>query len=337
MLGASGAALFAFTPSRRLCAVRRTRHMDQQTVTATPETPLPALSLAEHIAVEEAPPVVAAPTTEATPAPDLTVTATPEQEADSVKPDAELSEAGKALRKGRLETRIERLRELNEQLRINKELRAPTGAVAPPQTATAAPSAGTTTDPEPDPKAYPAEEFDPAYHRDLAKWTTRQELRSVQAQTAERVTHEDVNRQLEAKAVQAREKYSDFDAVIQPVIETFTNNPREQALTDFVRESSVGGEVLYALAKDAHAMAAIASARSPVAVVRELVRLEARLLEPAKAPQPQTTAPAPPSKTVGSGPTASHVDTNKHGFSTKEHARIEQAEIDARRRQGLRN
>lgn len=308
--------------------------MEPDIVTAT-ETPTAPPTLAEHIAAEAR--ADAGDTAAAVADPIPAAAAEPEAEADSLAPDAELSDAGRALRKGRLDKRIDKLKELNEQLRINKELRAEPERVAPArQTQTAAVSAGTTDDPEPDPKSgtYPAEEYDPAYIRDMARWTARQEVRTQHQAHAERVTRQEADRALEAKATIAREKYSDYDAVIQPVIDTFVNDPREMVITEFVRDSTVGGEVVYALGKDAKAMDALRAARSSVEVVRELVRLEARLLEPAKAPKPQTSAPAPPKNTVGSG--GSTAGSQRPATSTREHMEREDAEIAERRKAGHR-
>jgi hypothetical protein len=294
------------------------------------------MSLREHIEAEARPAeepqpqaVVAEPVVEAA----------PEDEADSTKPDQELSDAGRALRQGRLDKRIAKLKELNEQLRINKELRANPERPAPAPlapTAGVAP-AGTTDDPEPDPKAYPAEEYDPAYIRAVAKWEARQTFKAVHQQSSARVAQEERSRSLDVIETATREKYSDYDAVTATLADALTQHPYAGVIPEFARTSKVGGDVWYHAAKDEEASADLIAARTAFDVMRVLTRIEARLLEPAKpaAPKPITAAPAPPSQTVGGSASAVEPDTRK-GVPLKDHIRIEEAEIAERRKRGYR-
>jgi hypothetical protein len=323
--------------------------MEQQTVTETPDT-----SFAAHLRAEEPPPATDTHVVEeqavAVVEEPVVAEPTPEVEADSIKPDTELSEAARVLRRNRADERKAKIqREIADLVREREETRAETARLKaerealsrgeqPRPTVGGLPTAVTDpNDPEPDPKAYPAEEYDPAYIRAVSKWEARAEFRQLEAAAAVRVRQQTVTQALASKEDAARAKFSDFDAVTDAVVADFTGNPRGITILEFVQESPLGAEVAYALGKDPAAKKEILAATGSVGVLRVLAKLEAALAEPAKpAPKHITSAPVPPSKTVGGGASALETDT-RPGASTAEHIRREEAEIAARRRNGYRN
>lgn len=314
----------------------------EQPIAATAETLTPPpMSLKEHTERETAaePVIEKAPVVEAKAEPPAV---TPEQEAESAKPDADLSEAGRTLRLSRRDARIKKLadenQQLNEQLRIRKQLRDELDRLAPGQQATAAPqTAGTTTDLEPQEDDIGTKYADyGAFVTAKARWAAREEHRQLAAMDARTRHAQTADRELASKEAKAREKYSDFDAVVVPLVDQFGTDPRGKTIADFVRASAIGEDVVYALAKDPTAIRDISGAETETQVLRALIRLEDRLTEAAKpAPKPMTSAPVPPSMTVGSGSTASTMDTRK-GVPLKDHIRIEEAELAERRKAGHR-
>jgi hypothetical protein len=270
-----------------------------------------------------------------------------EQEADSTKPDAELSEAGRKLRGNRLDARKAKLHteitELNELLRLRKELReqiAP--AQAPQQSAPAPPSVvADPRDPEPTFESFVAANPthpDPyaGWNRALAAWDRRQEALAAdltrqqqQAQVAQRTALSTY----ESRASEVRAKHSDYDAVTQPFIEQYANHPYSQAVAGFLAHEPLGAQVLYHLAKSPDvANALFAPGVNPFV---ELGAIKATVLAASRpVTTPVTSAPAPPSQTAGAGATATHDDPNTRSF--KDHLRIENEREAERRARGLR-
>lgn len=257
---------------------------------------------------------------------------TPDAEADSQKPDAELSEAARTLRKHRAterkakiqreidegirereQTRADVVRERAELERLRAERAALTRGESPrrPATATAPGVADDPTDPEPQEGQYT--DYG-QYLREAAAWTARREVRTQQATARARSAQEQHNRALDTTIGAAREKFSDYDAVLQPVAERLsTDTARDADVTRFIAQSKVGGEVLYRLGKDAAALDAVLSARTPQDLYFELKTIEKSLTAP-PAHKPVTSAPAPPTKTVGGSSTAAEPDENTMAF-----------------------
>jgi hypothetical protein len=317
---------------------------------------VPAPSLRDHIAAEEAElrPADAVTETPAAPVVEETLVAavaeTPEQEADGTKPDTDVSEAAKTLRRSRADERKARIqrdidalkREEHETRdRIERLRREEAAVTRTPATVGAAPTGEKFRFPDYVAWAVGENEAKPyeAYldERDDARDVWR-DARARDTRTRETVHRTAVEREqkLEQHAEKARERYSDFDAVIDTVVESLKGNPRGADIGAFMAASDVGGEMAYRLGKDPALLESVATARTNVALNQALARLEAQLLTPAKASKPVTSAPAPPSKTVGGGASASTVDTTRPGTSLKDHIRTEEAELAERRKAGYR-
>jgi len=337
-----------------------------------------ARSLAEHIAAEEAPPAAApaapAPAQEpakpAEPTPPAAPAAAPAAddaakaeeaakvaatEANSTKPDAELSEAARTLRKNRLDERTKRLRVQNDELArelqrrqdLNRQ-RSESERESRPAQAAVAPDP---TDPEPTFESFVAAHPthpDPyaGFISARTRWEIRQEQRTTQATQAREQQTAQAREQgvkLAGHLQAGQQKFSDFDAVTEPVIQAISaGSPQRDAdFTRFVIGSAVGGDLLYQLGTNSAALQAVLDATDPTQLFRALHAVEARITGPAPAaaaPPPISQAPPPPSAVAGGASSAaSSTDTRQVGFSTADHIRIEQAELDARRARGLRN
>lgn len=322
------------------------------------------MSLREHIAAEEpASPVAPVVAPVATPAavPAVETPVVPEAaevEANSLKPDAELSEAGRTLRANRADKRAERIRhdndELARELHRRQTLRSELERVAPAPAATAAatPAAGTTVDPSDPRPAYDVEKYgktfpeDPyaGYLLDLNRWDRRQEARE-QAATRQRQQGQQATRASAERLAQqmgtGRTKFSDYDAVIDPVISALAagHPQRDVDFTNFILASDVGGEIVYRLGKDSAALQAVLHAKTGVDLARALVAVESGLTGSPRAasaePAPVTQATPVPSATVGGAAAAAEPDT-RAGVPLKDHIRIEEAEIADRRKRGYR-
>lgn len=311
---------------------------EQTTDTTAPDTSLRAHMLAE--AAAEQPAEAVAPVTPAEPE-------TPEAEADSPKPDADLSEAGKTLRRNRRDERVKKLAAenaaLNEQLRIRKTLREELARVAPepPRPAGGPPAARPTVadpnDPEPLDTAF--EDYG-QFLTAHARWAARDEFRQQQAAAAARARRAQSEQRMQTHAQKldaqqdaVREKFADADDVIETVLASVRDNPRAADVGAYLAESDIGGEIAYRLGKDADALKAVLTAPNAHAVARALARVEVAITSPKATPV--TRAPAPPRHTVGSSATVPAVDTTK-GVSFKDHLRVENEREREARAAGVR-
>jgi hypothetical protein len=318
-------------------------------------------SLREHIQAEEAESQggTGAPADAVTPGappveepvPQLSADHAAEQEADSVKPDAELSEAARTLRKGRAEARKAKIQgEIDELVATRNRLRddiASHRAAEPRPAASSAPRPATAhvADPD-DPK--PKEDDYQDYGQfliDNARWAARDEFRQQQAAAHARSRRTEAEQRLDAHAKKLdgqhaalREEYADADAVI----ETFTGALRDahpqqtRDIASYLASSDVGGQIAYRLGKDAEALKDVLKAPNQMALARALARVESAITSP-KPAAPVTRAPAPPKHTVGGGASSTSApDTTKPGTLLKDHIRAEEAEIAERRRAGYR-
>lgn len=151
---------------------------------------------------------------------------------------------------------------------------------------------------EPKPDAFAAGEFDPQYLRAIARYEARAEqAQVVVAQRAHAVQQAEAARArsfMEAAEKAVAEK-PDFREVVGTLGTRLAN---WQA--NLIAEA--GTEVAYAIGKDAEVEARIRSARSPLAVAREIGRIEARLERARETSTPQpTTAPDPAPRAVRGG------------------------------------
>jgi len=317
------------------------------------------MTLREHIRTEERvqqglepePAPVEAPV-EAT-APVVTPEEEVEHEATSAKPDQEVSQAARTLRKNRAAERKARIAaEIDDKLTERNQIRAELEreraelarlraerTAAPAAAPTRAPAGTDPSDPEPDESTY-AQYTD--FVKDHTRWAAREELRVQQFQARARAEQrtatqaaEQVAETLTAQHTAARERFSDFDAVIDPVITRLRDTPRGADMGDFLAASEVGAEIVYRLGTDPAALEAVTTASTRVALLRELARTEAKILASKSAPKPVTKAPAPPSQTVGARANAAEVDT-RVGVAFKDHVRIENARELEAKQQGRR-
>lgn len=344
---------FFFVPNAQGLRGSTTETDMEQPIAPTTETPL---TLRQHLdadtaSVEQA----AAPVVEEAKAD------TPELEAASTKPDADLSEAARTLRRNRADERKAKIqREIAEHVREREETRADvqrerdalarlrqereqlSRGPAPRATAGAAP-AGITDPNDPQPQEADYQDYS-HFVADNARWAAREELRRhsfesrarTERQAADRATQE-LSSTLDKQHETTREKYADFDAVLEPVLAPLANTPRGMDVARFLASSEVGGEVVYRLGKDAAALKRVTDAPNQPALMRALAHVETEILASRTAPKPTTKAPAPPSQTVGSGASATASDDpNTRTF--RDHMRIENAREDEvrRRRLGVR-
>lgn len=164
---------------------------------------------------------------------------------------------------------------------------------------------------EPKPDAFPAGEFDPAYLRAIAKHEARAE--QAQMLMAQRVT---AAQQAEAQHMQAfsaemakmEKRHSDAREAVGGLGNRLANWQANLV-------ASAGAEIAYAVAKDSEAEARIRAARDPIAVAREIGRLEARMDRARETPPPQpTSAPDPAPRVVRGGNVGSR-DPSKMSMS----------------------
>lgn len=325
--------------------------MDLSTAAPAPSAVQPPSgSFAEHLAAESA-----APSPAVAPAPPSEPVAAdpPELEADSIKPDAELTEAARTLRKSRADERKAKIqREIDEAVRLRQETRAAIeheraelDRLRQERERVARPAVphGPSTGLDPrDPK--PSEEDFQNYTDFIdarAAWAAREEQRRTFLATRERATRDHAAQQaqhaasqLDAAAEPMRERYSDFDAVIEGFVGTLAGTPRGNDVGHILAQSEVGGEIAYKIAKTPELAKKIQTVPNRLSLARELALVERDILAAKSAAKPITTAPAPPRTTVGAG--ASATAGVATGNSTLDHIRREEAEIAERRTRGLR-
>jgi hypothetical protein len=142
----------------------------------------------------------------------------------------------------------------------------------------------------PDPGTYELGDIDPRYIDDLVNFRVQQGLDKVMPAVAQNLQRQAGERVWEASQEQARSKFADYDA---KVIDGAHNWPCTQEMAEAIRTSDAGGELAYHLASHPDEARRI-TALPPIAQVRELGRIEARLETPKAPPKPTTNAPKPP-------------------------------------------
>lgn len=278
-------------------------------------------------------------------------------DADSTKPDADLSEAGRKLRSHRLDVRAEKLRIENDtlarELQRRQELhtlRSELERSAPAQhPAAGGAPAGTTAataadprDPEPTFEAFstanPAH-VDPyaGFLRAQAAWDRRQEQRAFVAEHEQRQQVQGKQAAVasyQTRADAMRAQHSDFDAVTSPFLEQYANHPYAPDLAGFLSADPDGAKVLYHLGKHEDAVRALFT--PGIHPLVSLGAIKALVLGTASRAATTSTAPAPPSQTVGAGATTLHDDDSATGLTTGDRFRIWRAQDEARAARGLR-
>jgi len=173
---------------------------------------------------------------------------------------------------------------------------------------------------------------------DPGKWTgTWEELETAKLEYAEKLADYKVaealktrdqaeqNRQTEAaqKTVHAKweeraaatlEKHPDFQDAIEEIGPFVT----KAGVADLIKQSEVGPEIVLYLHQHADEAMKIAKLGNPVAIAREIGRLEHQLTPASKtaAPAPKAALPKPPASVAGGGSAAASVDLNSCDMAT---------------------
>ena len=245
----------------------------------------------QQLVIEQIPPAVSIIPTEGADAPKPAETETaspPDGEKDkSATPDPE---AEKRKEQRRFQKRIDRLHQRAAEEKARADL-------LEKQLAEARPKA-----PE-DPGAPRLEQFDydpekyAAAKAEYAKKQALEELSKTQRAQAERESANQLVSSWEEKASDAESKYDDFHEVVGEMKPT---NPVSAAIMD----AENAGDVAYYLGKHLKEAQRIA-ALPPLSAVREIGKLEAKLLSEAPKPKQPSKAPAPISALSGTGSAAS--------------------------------
>jgi hypothetical protein len=146
-------------------------------------------------------------------------------------------------------------------------------------------------DAEPDPNAF---DNDADYTRALIRHEARQMVVQERSQAETSARQREDQSRTEAMFDKGRAKHADFDEV---VLEGAANNewPCTKEMLEAMRESETGSDLAYHLATNPDEARRIA-ALGPIAQVREITKLEARMGQPAPR---LTKAPEPPLTKVG--------------------------------------
>jgi hypothetical protein len=153
-----------------------------------------------------------------------------------------------------------------------------------------------------------------------------QASREAQARAESDRRAKEAARSFQTRAETFRDTVSDYDEVVEPVLQGGFFPPAvDAALADYLGESEHGPAVAYALGNDAKLMAKLARL-SPVAAVRELARVEMTLEATTK---PATKAPEPVRPLSGRSADASNAPSDKDSIDVWLAKR--NAELKARR------
>jgi hypothetical protein len=181
--------------------------------------------------------------------------------------------------------------------------------------------------PEPREEDYPSQQEWFSAVRAWDKAQLKQELaRESHARRQQEEQRQQQTRLVE-QAQAARQKYADFDTVLDRLSGVYT----APALDACVQESELGAELTYYLAQhpeDIQRLNQVAQTR-PLAMAREIGKLEMRLSSPTNGtsrPTPPTPKPAPPTPLTGLGSPGPRLLTD---LSDEEVAAMSQREFEA--------
>lgn len=149
---------------------------------------------------------------------------------------------------------------------------------------------------EPKPDAFPAGEFDPQYLRAIARYEARAE--QAQATFAQRAAQARMAEQRRLESI--RQSVAEAEKAMPDIREVASGLGQRLPNWQANLVAEAGPEVIYAIGKDAEAEARIRAANTPLAVAREIGRIEARLERAKDSPPPPqpSAAPPPPPKAV---------------------------------------
>lgn len=233
----------------------------------------------------------------------------PEENAEAEKPKKkrDVQERMNELTRQRYEAERRELEAQRELQKLRDEIAR--GAAAPAKTEN--PVEDTAPDPETKLEngeaKYPLGEFDPAYIRDLARHTIKQEQeaaaayrKEAEAKAAEEQTRAQAQAKFAEKLQAAEAETPDIQNKIMSLDPMFnTIEPRYgQYLLDVVRQLDNAPQVLAYLADNPASAQQIVNAGAAAATVA-LGRLDAQLTKPTKEQKKVTKAPEPPVRTRG--------------------------------------
>lgn len=249
---------------------------------------------------------ITTPAPEAAPAEETPENAAPSEEpseeeeetGDDAAADAEPKKKGKGVQK-----RLDELTRQREDAKRERDYWRQMAMQGQPQQ----------TQPAPEPVTHPQQSAAPrvedfpndyeAYLVARAKhevWTEINAQQQAAREAAARTEAARRQREVAAKVEAIREKYEDYDAVVSAVDDVVL----PAALREAVADSEITGELAYHLAKNPAELRRLA-ALSPIAAVRELGRIESKLMAPPPPapPPPPAKAPKapPPIKPVNAG------------------------------------
>lgn len=177
---------------------------------------------------------------------------------------------------------------------------------------------------KPKPKAADYESYE-AFMEDLADWKADQKLAERERQREQETQQERATREFNElrstfaeRIEQAAEKYEDFEEV------AFSEDvPVSEAMATAIMQSELGPDLLYHLGQNPKEAARIAKL-PPIAAVRELGKLEAKLSEP---PTKRASKAPEPIKPVGG---RAEVEKDPSDMTDKEFAEWRRKQIAAR-------
>lgn len=226
--------------------------------------------------------------------------------------------------KSRSEKRIEELnakfrqeqREKQELLKRLEALEQAQPKNTPPKAASAPEVGGPKADDvnEDGTEKYPLGDFDPAYIRDLTRYTIAQEREASNAETQKSVEEARIQEAQQAlvsdwnaKLPDAQEKYPDFMDKGQELIDDLADiDPRYGSyLTETLMSMEYGTDVLYHLATHPDEARDIVDSGARLATIK-LGRLEAKFAA-GKGPEPRRVSNAPPPPPANKGSAAARV------------------------------
>lgn len=241
------------------------------------------------------------------PSAELEAAPEPGPESDTGEKEQEQPE-GNAKGKGGFQRRIDKL--VREKADLERQL-AERSAAQPAKSDEAAPA------PAGEPKLESFDSYD-AYVAALTDWKVEQKFQArEQAEAKAKADAEAAAKvqTLQQKAEAARAKHDDFDDVVGDASIT-------AVMRDFLMESEHPGELMYALGSDRAELARI-SGLSPVAQIRALTALEAKLAPTPEAPKPRATRAPEPIRPVGTA--AAPITTFRDGMSFEEYKQWRQS------------
>lgn len=167
------------------------------------------------------------------------------------------------------------------------------------------------------------------WDREQIKKEVREDMKKIQKERDEKAAQEVADRELNEKLKPGREKYKDFDEVIEQ--ELFT-----PAMQEAIFSSGQAAEIAYHLGKNTEEAERIAGISNPIAAAREIGKLEAALASSSKSESTNSTetkeeekaslAPEPVEPISGAETVEKSLDDMSHAEFDAEMTRREKAQ-----------